>query len=286
MQIDVSLAIGASVLMHVCWNLMARQLPQKSTPLWWVLLTHLLLFAPYGIYTLVNEVHWSIEFSGVLLVSALANAIYFYALYRAYQYASVAFVYPLVRSSPILIALWAFLFFDNSLAMSSWLGIGLNVLGLMLMARSGKSGNEKYAMPWAMIAMLATSIYSLSDKAATAHVSSITGLLGYISLGYFFSWCAISIQLFKETGSWIPAERIKPMPMLIGGICIGWAYALIIFAMKHLHAAEVVAYSNAGIILATLFSIFMFQEKWQWKSRLVSVGMITAGLLMIALGKP
>jgi hypothetical protein len=33
MPIEVSLAIAASVLMHVAWNLMARHQPQDAEPL-------------------------------------------------------------------------------------------------------------------------------------------------------------------------------------------------------------------------------------------------------------
>lgn len=50
---DTSLALTASVAMHVAWNLMARHQPEHAFPLWWVLLAHLLLLGPWGIYALV-----------------------------------------------------------------------------------------------------------------------------------------------------------------------------------------------------------------------------------------
>lgn len=97
-------AIGLSVLMHVTWNLIARHQPRDAEPLWWVLLGHLVLVAPWGVVRFVIDAQWSVHLLALLLTSAAANVLYFHGLHRAYQHAPVAYVYPLVRSSPLLIA--------------------------------------------------------------------------------------------------------------------------------------------------------------------------------------
>ena len=113
------IAIGLSVLMHVTWNLIARHQPRQSEPLWWVLLGHLVLIAPWGFVQFVMVAEWSPRLLLLLAASACANVLYFQSLYRAYQHAPVAFVYPLVRSSPLLIAVWSLLFLDESLGAPS-----------------------------------------------------------------------------------------------------------------------------------------------------------------------
>ncbi|MFU8838442.1 MAG: EamA family transporter [Thiohalomonadaceae bacterium] len=279
---SATLALSLSVVMHVIWNLMARHLPAAAMPLWWVLLAHLLLLAPWGIWELLRTASWSQETVLLLLVSATANVIYFLGLARAYEHAPVALVYPLVRSSPLLIAIWGSLFFDQQLSHGAWLGIGISVIGLWLMAASANHGSDRHALPWTLLAMLATSVYSLSDKAATAQIPSFMGLVGFLSVGYLASWLALSWRLHRQSGRWIPAQRIKLLPLLVGGLCIGLAYALVIHAMRELSAAEAVSYTNAGIVLATLASILLFKERHAWGRRILAVTVITLGLIVLA----
>lgn len=285
MPLEVGLALAASVLMHVAWNLMARHQPREAEPLWWVLLAHLVLLGPWGLYCLAAQAQWSVQFILLLCLSAAANVAYFFALTRAYAHAPVALVYPLVRSSPLLIALWSWLLFAENLGALAWLGIGLNVAGLLLMAGTGRGNLEGRAMPWAFFAMLATSVYSLSDKAATAHVAGFGGLIGFITVGYLASWCMMSLRLRFASGRWTPPVRIKPGVMIGGGLCIGTAYALVIHAMRALPAAEVVAYTNAGIVLATLSSIVLFKERTHWLLRCAGAALICAGLVSLAVGR-
>ena len=71
---------------------------------------------------------------------------------------------------------------------------------------------------------------------------------------------------------WLPA-----------GLCIGNAYGLVIYAMQYLSAAYAVAFTNAGIVLAGLLSIFAFNERERAGTRLVAIGVIACGLAMLAL---
>ncbi len=278
-------AVGLSVLMHVTWNLIARHQPRDSEPLWWVLLGHLLLIAPWGFYELATGAQWDRRLLTLLAVSASANTVYFHGLYRAYREAPVALVYPLVRSSPLLIAVWSLLFFGESLGGLAWAGIAISVAGLILMAKTAPSHSEGRALPWTLLAMVATSVYSLSDKAATAQIAGFGGLLGYLSVGYLASWLAMSARLRWRTGRWLPAARPGAAALLIGSLCIGMAYALVIHAMRFLPAAEVVAYTNAGIVLATLVSLVAFRELVQWRRRVAATVVICVGLLCLALGR-
>ena len=280
---NAPLALALSVAMHVTWNLMARHLPRASNPLWWVLLAHLVLFAPWGFWELSTTVVWSTETTLLLAVSAAANVVYFAGLARAYEHAPVALVYPLVRSSPLFIAIWGTLFFGQSLPPMAWLGIGISVFGLLVMASSAQRGSDRQAFRWAMLAMLATSVYSLSDKAATEHIPTFMGLVGFLSVGYLASWISMTLRMHRHTRSWVPAQRVDLASLAVGGTCIGLAYALVIHAMRQLPAAEVVSYTNAGIVLAAVLSIFLFNDKAGWQKRIMGVVIITIGLGVLAM---
>jgi len=166
-----ALAVTASVVMHVTWNLIARHQARDAYPLWWVLLAHLVLLGPWGAYALATEVQWTASLVKWVLISATANVVYFIGLRRAYEHAPVAFVYPLVRSSPVLIAMWSTLFLNESLSGFAWVGILISIVGLVVLARLGGGAHDNRALQWSMLAMFATSIYSLTDRAATAHIA-------------------------------------------------------------------------------------------------------------------
>jgi len=277
------LAVTVSVGMHVTWNLIARRQPADAFPLWWVLLAHLLLLGPIGLSALITSVTWTPTFLAMLATSAIANVIYFWGLRKAYEHAPVALVYPLVRSSPLLIAFWSVLLTGESLGTNAWLGIGISVVGLWLLSWSAlRNATDRKALPWAFVAMLATSIYSLSDKAATGSIPNFDGLIGFISIGYFAAWLSISWAMKQKTGRWVPEKRIDTTAMIVGGLCIGTAYALVIHAMRTLPSAEVVTYTNGGIVIASILSLTWFKERQDWKRRLMGAVIAALGLIVTA----
>jgi phosphonate utilization associated putative membrane protein len=278
-------AVGVSVLMHVTWNLIARHQPAASEPLWWVLLGHGVLVAPWAIAALWSQASWSPRLAGLLAVSALANVAYFHGLQQAYRHAPVAMVYPLVRSAPLPIAVWAALLFGERLPPLAWAGIAISVAGLVWMARTGSGRDEGRAVPWTVLAMLSTSVYSLSDKAATAHLPGFAAVLGYLSVGYLAAFASFSVRLRVASGRWRPPCRPHAGAILAGSLCIGLAYALVIHAMRVLPAAEVVGWTNAGLVLAALASMAVFGERMRWRQRLGATGVITIGLLCLGLAR-
>lgn len=282
---EAALALAASVVMHVVWNMLARHQPANTFALWWALAAHLLILGAWGLPSLVKDVDWTPEFAALLATSAVANGLYFMALRHAYTHAPVALVYPVVRSSPLLIAVWGMLLFGDNLSVMVWAGIAASVAGLLLMASGDNRGKEGKALPWALLAMLATSAYSISDKAATVSIDSFRGLVGFVSVGYLTAWLFLSVEHHRNTGRWIPAARPAWYIILTGGLCVGLAYALVIHAMRFMPAAEAVAYTNAGIVLACLASIFIFHERHCWQRRLFGAGIILSGLVLVRLAQ-
>jgi phosphonate utilization associated putative membrane protein len=275
------LLIGISVLMHVTWNLLARHVDSRANYLWWGLLTHLLLLGPWALWSLVVKAQWNSTLLMAMLVTAVANTFYFVALRRAYHYAPVALVYPLARSSPLLIALWSWLFFGADLSLAETVAIFVSVLGLWILAASSRGGDARHALPWTLLAAFCTSFYSLSDKVAVGHLSGFAEQLGFITVGYAASFVGLSLLQRRHTGRWIPPMRPSWLYLLVGGLCIGVAYALVVRAMRELPAAHVVTFTNAGIVLAVLLSVSVFREREHWRQRLVGAGVVSIGLVLL-----
>lgn len=277
------IAIAGSVAMHVLWNLLVRHQGKSVRLLWWALAAHCLLLGPWGIHALATEANWTPVLAVCLLASSLANVAYFVALDRAYHHAPVALVYPMVRSSPLLIGIWSMWLFGESLGISAWGAMLVSVSGLVLLAATAWRNDARAALSWAFTAALATSVYSLTDKAATAYLPSLSSVLGFITVGYGLSFVAISWMLYREHGSWRPARRPSLAVMLAAGLCIGLAYILVIHAMRGMSAAVVVAFTNAGIVIAGLLSLFVFNERAHWLPRLTGMCLITLGLILLAI---
>ncbi|NJN48275.1 MAG: EamA family transporter [Candidatus Competibacteraceae bacterium] len=279
------LLIGVSVLMHVTWNLLARQVEAKANYIWWGLLAHLIMLGPYAVWSLVNNAHWDRFLLLSLAATSTANTVYFIALRRAYHYAPVALVYPLARSSPLLIALWSWLFFAEDISFLELSAISVSVSGLWILAASSRYADTRHALPWAACAAFATSLYSLSDKVAVSYLPGFFEQLGFITVGYSASFIGLSVVQRYETGRWIPAFRPSWTKLVVGGLFIGTAYALIVRAMRDLPAAHVVSFTNTGIVLAVLLSISVFHERAHWQQRLYGALVVSFGLILLGWGR-
>jgi len=275
--------ISLSVLMHVVWNLLARHVDARCNFLWWGLLVHLVLLGPWALWRLVTDSHWNSTLLLAMLITAITNTLYFTALRKAYHFAPVALVYPVARSSPVLIAVWAWWLFDQPIAISGIIGISISVIGLWLLATTSKKGDTAHALPWALFAAFSTSVYSLSDKIAVEYLPTFGAQLGFITVGYAASFVGLTLIQYNESKRFYPQCRPEAHYLLIGGLFIGVAYALVVRAMLELPAAYVVTYTNAGIVIATILSIWMFKDKEHWKQRLLAVVIVCIGLIILGL---
>jgi phosphonate utilization associated putative membrane protein len=235
------------------------------------------------LWQLITESIWSSELGLAIIVTAIANTIYFLALRQAYHYAPVALVYPVARSSPAIIALWAWLLFDQTIPMSGIVGIGISIIGLWFMAATSRGNDTAHALPWATVAAIGTSIYSLSDKVAVSFLPTFGAQLGFITVGYICSFLALTLAQWRTTGKPLPPQRPKWIYLVTGGLFIGTAYALVVRAMLELPASYVVAFTNSGIVLATLLSIGLLKEREKWQGRLIAAVIISCGLAILGL---
>lgn len=277
------IAISLSVLMHVTWNILARQTNPKSNYLWWGVGGHLVFFGPWSIWRLISDAHWNEILVMAILVGGIANAVYLVALKAAYRRAPVALVYPIARSSPLLIAIWSVIFFGETLSLFGWLGIAISVTGLLWLGSTAHGGEPAKAIPWAVLAAVGTSIYSLTDKLAVVHLPTFGSQLGLVSVCFMFGFIALTVGNMRECKRIIPESRPRIIPLMIGVLFVGIAYALVIHAMLFMPAAYVVTFTNAGLALATLLSIFVFGEKERALTRLMAVLVISFGIVCVGL---
>ncbi|MDD4881886.1 MAG: DMT family transporter [Gallionellaceae bacterium] len=275
-------AILLAIALHVTWNLLARHVPTRQEFIWWALAGHLLLIGPWAVWSLAAEARWDATLAACIVLSGTALAVYFLSLRVAYRHAPVALAYPIARSAPLFIALAGALLFGETYSPAGIAGIAVSSLALVLLGATAWRLDARHAIAPALLAALATTVYSLSDKVAVSHLPGLTSQLGYISLGYLCAWLALSLRLRRESGHWRPRRR-PPLGLLAAGaLSIGTSYALVVHAMASLPAAYTVALSNGGIVIAVLLSVFWFGEKQHRWARLFWATVLAAGLALVA----
>jgi phosphonate utilization associated putative membrane protein len=276
-------ALALSVLLHVAWNLMARRSEPDARFLWWALSAWLVLVGPWSLAWLVLEATWSWQLATLLAVTCAAEAVYFLALGNAYRHAPVPLVYPIARSSPFLIALWSVLFFGETLSDTGWAGIAVSVAGVLALAGTARGGEPGRALPWALLAALGTSIYSTANKLAVPALPNYGVMLGYVTVTFIAAWLALTWENHLHGRRLAPKRAPHTAKWLVGGLCIGNAYALVIYAMQFIPAAYAVAFTNTGIVLAGVIAMVFFREHERWRARLAAMTVICAGLALLVL---
>jgi phosphonate utilization associated putative membrane protein len=277
-------ALALSVAMHVAWNLQTRRAEPDSRFLWWALAGYLVVIGPWTLVALVQHADWSGSLGYYLAITCAAEALYFLALGKAYRHAPVPLVYPIARSSPFLIALWTTALFGAALSVQGWLGIVVVVAGMLWLGLSARGGELTRALPWALVAALGTSIYSTSNKQAVTALPGYLTQLGYVTVTLLVAWLALTVENRVRTGRLMPARAPHPLKAIAGGVFIGNAYALVIYAMQFIPAAYAVAYTNAGIVVAGVIAMVFFRERERWRTRLAAMLTICTGLVLIATG--
>jgi drug/metabolite transporter (DMT)-like permease len=161
----------------------------------------------------------------------------------------------------------------------------LSVVGLAWLATTARSGDPRAALPWAALAALCTSVYSLSNAFAVAALPTFASQLGLVSVAFAASWCALGVANLRALGRVVPPARPVWWAWALGSVCIGLGYAPVIHAMLYLPPAYVLAFTNFGLVLATLIGIFVFGERAHWRTRLAAAGVIAAGIVCVGFAR-
>lgn len=279
------LAVGLSVLLHVSWNLLTRRTHSDANFLWWIVGLHVLTFSPFTLPEFLQAAQASPVLYLCVAISGIANGLYFLGLRAAYHAAPISAVYPMVRSSPLLIALVETLFFAREFPLWSWIAILIAGCGLWLIATSSQAGVRRLstAWPYALFAASMTVVYSLSDKVAAGYLDGLDVALGYVCMNYAIGWLFLCGEQKRRTQRWVPAITPTKLTLLIGLLGVGTAYALVIYAMRELPAAYAVTLTNTGIVLTVLLGIAWLKERENWRQRLIGASLVVFGVILVSI---
>lgn len=222
-----------------------------------------------------------------VIVSALGLALYYYGTLSALRRGNLSVYYPIVRSSPVAIVAFSWLVLERDYASLALLGIALVLLGSLMIQKSpGGLLQDRRAFGLAVLAMLGSAAYSLSDAAAMQQVSPAPFL--------FFTYILVVLML-SGIRAW--EDRAAEAPFL--GVVRGWALApgRIVFAgvasyLSYLlilsafglgaEAATVSAVRQASIPVSVILAAVVLKEP-RFLHRIGWASLIGLGVLSISL---
>lgn len=277
-----------SGLFHVVRDFFVKNTKNKQVFLWLFLVVGLVISFPYAIFFLIKE-EFTITNISIVLISGVIHALYLICLPKAYEAGDLSHVYPIARSAPVLVLIFAVIFLEESVSTRGILGvvtitfgvymINAKALNLKALLEPLRSIPRESASRLAFLAMLIVATYSLIDKVGVSffHPISYFFLLQITTLIYLTPYVLLSEDKAKISLEW----RENKWNMLKASVFDVLSYTLALAALKIAQASYVVGMRQYSVILAVIIGHKLLKEKYV-KVRLTATVVIFIGLLLIA----
>jgi drug/metabolite transporter (DMT)-like permease len=294
------LLVLLSAITHACWNLAGKKANPNLGYFWlaslWGLLLGLPLVLPFthSLLLALSPAIWA-----WVLLSGLCQAVYLWGLAEAYRRGELSALYPLIRSSPLILLLLGSLLLGTAerITGGAVAGIALIVGGCFFlpMQRFGDLRLSHYlnaATCFALLAASATAGYSLIDDLATRAMRALPGVtldsawvaLLYVVLqaGSAALWLGLALLLPSQRRQW-PQLKGLARSSLFTGVMMLLTYALVVWAMATARdVSYVVAFRQISIPLTVALGITLLGERLT-PPKLCGVGIVVSGLLLVVL---
>ena len=254
--------------------------------MWWMTLTSLVTLLPLFLL-LLPELRFPFEAMPCLILSGLFQALYYYSLGRAYEAGELSVIYPMARSSPLILLILSTLLLGEEASTLGVLGIILITLGLYTLHLRGPRdlltplrGLRTRGPRLALLAALSTACYSLIDKVG---VSRVGPLLYSFWLDGFAAALLTPIALLKGRRL-IELMRRRALQILLSGALMRASYLLILFAMPLAQVSYLLGLRQLSVVVGALIGVELLGER-HGEMRLLGATLIFLGAFLIgALG--
>jgi drug/metabolite transporter (DMT)-like permease len=264
--------------MHAGWNLLVKRARQRQIFTWLSLVAGTICFLPLLVCGAAPLPPSAWPF---VVASGIVEALYFFALTRAYGLGDFSLVYPLARgTAPALLALWAILLLDERLRPAGLVGLAIVCGGLLAVAGGLRALRASLrAIGAALLVALCISVYSAIDGAAVQTLPPVpytVAVLGCSALccAPFIAWRYRVVPIIAE---W----RINWLRIVAVGVLNLATYMLVLTAYSRAPVAYAGAIREVSIIFAALVG-------WRWlgeafgRARTLGAAVIFAGIVVIA----
>ncbi len=287
--------ILVSCLFHAGWNILT-QTSRNSQYLSG--LKGVWIMAGAVVFVLFNGVgHLSPEMWKWIALSGVLHGVYILTLSKAYNTSDISYVYPIARSAPVFVPVFAWWWLDEQLGMSSFIAIVLILLAVYILHFKGQliEGFRNVLkavlhkdLRWAFITLALVVAYSLVDKKGMELMFQQMGDRPILNgLQFFFLEALIGFTicngyLFMNH----PAQEIldvwrqERFSGLIAGIATVGSYGLICVVLQFESVSQVVAVRQTSVLMVALWGVYKLKEPFGTQ-RILAAVLIASGVGLI-----
>jgi drug/metabolite transporter (DMT)-like permease len=274
--------VAAAAVAHATWNLVLKRAGTSGASfLWLTFVVASIVFAPFGIASIVAEGVDPVRLIVLALGSGALQIGYFLLLQRGYAVGDVSVVYPLARgTAPLLSVVFAIILLGERPGWVALVGAGVVIAGVVVIGLAGRrTGAHRAGVLYGLAVGVLIAGYTLWDSAAvTVGGMPVVGLY----------WGSVLVQLallapaaLRSRGETVAAAKRHWPAVLVVGILSPLAYMLILLAVQLAPVSVVAPAREVSVVLVSLAGWLIFKEP-QPVQRLVGAGVVLAGVALLA----
>ena len=279
--------VVVSAFSHASWNVLAKRGGDKESFMWLMTFTSFFTLLPVFWFVLPD---WRLPTSAVpyMVVSAVAETLYFVSLSRAYELGDLSVVYPLARSSPLFLTILAVAFLGEHISAWGAVGILLMLLGVYTIHLRSFSTDDlllplrslgERASQFALLTALWTTAYSLSDKVG---VTKVDPLIYAFWLEAFILVPMTMVVIYRRSWGSIAGEwRQSKAQATVAGFLMRFGYVLVLVAMSLVQVSYILALRQLSVVLGAAAGVLLLGERYG-RVRLLSSVIMFLGVYILA----
>jgi drug/metabolite transporter (DMT)-like permease len=269
---------------HAVWNALVKVSRDKQAFMWLIQIPSLVLVLPVFLASEaapIPPLGWA-----MILASAVIHVLYAMSLGAAYAGGDLSLVYPLARSAPVFVPIWAVWWLGERPTLLGFAGIGLVVMGAYILGiEPGRTiriwepllALRRRDVQWAWVTALLISLYHITDKVGVAVVSPLR-----------FQYLMALTRIFLYSGAVVPWKgwqlleeaRTHWRSVIAVSVLQFLAYQLVLSAMTMAAVSYVAAVRQVSVLLAVFTGSVMLREG-RLLLRLTAAVAITLGVVLI-----
>ena len=269
---------------HAVWNALVKVSRDKQAFMWLIHLPSLVVVLPFFLASEaapIPPIGWA-----MILASAIIHIFYAMSLGAAYTGGDLSLVYPLARSAPVFVLIWAVWWLGEHPTALGFAGIGLVVVGAYILGiEPGRTRRfwepllalRRRDVQWAWVTALLISLYHITDKVGVAVVAP----LRFQYLMGLSRFVVYSVGIIPWKGRLLIKEaRAQWCSIIAVSLLQFLAYQLVLIAMMTTPVSYVAAVRQVSVLLAVFTGSVMLREG-HLAMRLTAALAITLGVALI-----
>ena len=268
------LALAAAVL-HAGWNLWVKKSEDRWIALWGQMACAGIICAVVlvGLGGAHNIAWWP------LAASAVIHSFYAVFLARAYNLGDFSVAYPIARGTgALLAAIGGILFLSDHLSVLMFVGIGIAVVGILLLA--GPADNAHVIA--ALMVSITIGAYSVIDSYGSRQMGgNLYPLLLFIGTGITLSTFGLATGRRRDMTTALASTWKR---FCVAGIASLITYWMVLIAVQKAPVGYVTALRESSVVIVALVGTRYLGEK-DMKRRVFAACIVVAGLGVLIAGR-